>query len=169
MDGFREISAIDVRDETERQGALAVMLKRLVGHYRPEVGAPDTDIDDVANALTGMALPFAAPNPFGKVSHFVEHSVDLGHHVLAVHDDRRLSRRPQSDVQDGSIFRDVDLLAPEHGVDPGSQVAFFRQLPEEFEGFVRDAILRIIEVETNRLDRHVFAAFWIIREEVPEM
>src|SRR5260370_29499408 len=83
MDGFREISAIYVRDETESQGALAVMLKGLVGHHRSEVGAPDADVDDIANALTGMALPFAAPDPIGEVGHLIEHSVDLGYHVLA--------------------------------------------------------------------------------------
>src|ERR1700730_17599908 len=131
MDGFREISAIDVRDESESQGALAVMLKGFVGHHRSEVGAPDADVDDIANALTGMALPFAAPDPIGEVGHLIEHSVDLGYHVLAVHDDRRLSRRAQSNVQDASVFRYVDLLAPEHGVHPGSQAAFFCQLQEK--------------------------------------
>src|ERR1700737_1392015 len=133
MDGFREISAIDVRDESKSQGTLAVMLKRLVGHHRPEVGASEADVDDVTNALTSMARPCAAPDAVGEVSHLIEHSVDLRHHVLAVYDDRCLSRCAQSNVQDGSVFRNVDLIAPEHGVDPGSQAAFFRQLQEEFD------------------------------------
>src|SRR5437879_4553956 len=110
MDGFREISAVDVRDESESQGALAVMPERLVGHHRPEVGTSDTDIDNAANALTGMSLPLAASDPVGKVSHLIEHSVDLGHHVLAIYDDRCLFWRAQSNMQDGSVFRDVDLL-----------------------------------------------------------
>ena len=44
-DRFREVGAIDVGDEPERHGAVAVMLERLVGHHRPEVGAADADID----------------------------------------------------------------------------------------------------------------------------
>ena len=37
--------------------------------------------------------------------------MDLRHDVLAVHDDRRSSRRAQRHVQDGAVFGDVDLVA----------------------------------------------------------
>ena len=58
--GLGEVGAVDVGDEAERQIAVAVVLERLVGHHRAEVGAADADVDDVADALAGVALPLAA-------------------------------------------------------------------------------------------------------------
>ena len=66
----------------------------------------------------------------GKVSHLVQHGVDPGHHVLAVHDDDCSLRGAQGDVQDGSFLREVDLFSPEHGVNPGSQAGFLGQLQQ---------------------------------------
>src|SRR5215831_2760056 len=66
-------------------------------------------------------------------------------------------------------LRDVDLLAAKHGVDPGTQAAFRRQLQKELKSFLRDAMLRVIEVDAHRLGGHALAAFGILREEVPEM
>ena len=169
LDGLREVGAVDVGNEAKRHGALAVMLQRFVGHHRPEVGAADADVDDVANALAGVAFPGAAADAVGKIRHLVEHGVDLRHHVLAIDDDGCASRRAQGHVQDGAVFRDVDLLAPEHGVDALAQAGFLRQLQEELEGFVGDAILRIIQVEAHRLGRHALAAFGIIRKELAQM
>ena len=109
--------------ETKRNvmRAVAVVLQRLVGHHRPEVGAADADVDDVADALAGVALPRAAADAVGEVGHPVEHRVDVGHDVLAVDDDRRASRRAQRDVQHGAVLGDVDLLAAEHRVDARAQ------------------------------------------------
>src|SRR5262245_30144836 len=120
MDGFREVGAIDVGHEAERHGPLAVMLEGLIGHHWPEVGTPDTDVDDVANTLAGVALPCTAADLIGEVSHLVEHGVDLGHDVFAVDDDGGPSRRAQGHMQDGAALRTVDLLTPEHSVDPRS-------------------------------------------------
>ena len=134
---FDEVGAVDVGDEPERHVPLAVMLERLVGHHRPEVGAADADVDDVANALAGVALPGAAADPVGEVRHLVEHGVDLRHHVLAIDDDRCPFRRAQGHVQDGAVLGDVDLFAAEHGVDPRSQAGFLCQLQEQLRGFRR--------------------------------
>ena len=168
-DGLREVGAVDVGDEAERHGALAVMLQRLVGHHRPEVGAADADVDDVANALAGVALPRAAADAVGEVGHLVEHGVDLRHHVLAVDDDGCSSRRAQGHVQDGPVFRDVDLLAPEHGVDALAQAGFLGQLQEQLERFVGDAVLRVVEVDAHRLGGHALAALGVVREELAQM
>ena len=99
------------------------MPQRLVGHHRPEVRAADADVDDVADALAGVALPLAAADAVGEVGHLVEHGMHLRHDVLAVHDDRCASRRAQGDVQDGAVLGDVDLVTAEHGVDPRAQPA----------------------------------------------
>jgi hypothetical protein len=65
-----------------------------------------------------VTSPGAGAHAIGKISHLIEHGVDLRHHVLAIDDDGCPSRRAQGHVQDGTVFRDVDLLAPEHGLDP---------------------------------------------------
>src|SRR5215510_9930071 len=72
-DGFCEVGAIDVGNEAERHGAVTIMLERLVGHHRPEVGAADANVDDVANALAGVALPRTAADAVGEVRHLVEY------------------------------------------------------------------------------------------------
>ena len=148
---FHQVGAVDVGNEPERHGPVAVMLECLVGHHRPEVGAADADVDDVANAFAGVALPGAAAHPVGEVRHLVEDGVDLGHHVFAIDDDRCPFRGAQGHVQDGAVLRDVDLFTPEHGVDPRSQAGFLCQLQEELEGFVGDAILRVIEEDAHSL------------------
>ena len=111
----------------------------------------------------------AAPDPVGEVRHLVEHGVDLRHDVFAVDDDGCSFRRAQGHVQDGAVLRDVDLFAPEHGVDPRSQAGFLRQLQEQLEGFVGDAILRVIEVDAHGLGRHPLAAMGIIREQLSKV
>ena len=76
-----EIGAVDVGDEAEGHGALAVMLQRLVGHDRAEIRAADADVDHVADAPAGMTLPGAAAEPMGELRHPVQNGVDLGHDV----------------------------------------------------------------------------------------
>ncbi len=145
------------------------MLERLVGHDRAEVGAADADVDDVANALAGVALPRAAAHAVREVGHLVEHGVDLRHDVLAVHDDRRAARGAQGHVQDGAVLRDVDLLAAEHGVDALAQAGFLGQLQSSVSVFVRDAILRVIEIDADRFGRQALAACRVVGEERAEM
>src|SRR5262249_59140447 len=119
------------------------MPERLVRHDWPEVRSANADVDDVLDALARMAFPIAATDAVGKAGHLVEHGVDLWHDVLAINDDGSPSRRTEGHVQDRAVFRDIDLLTTEHGVDPGTQVAFLRQLQEEFEGFIGDAMLGV--------------------------
>jgi hypothetical protein len=54
----------------------------------------------------------------------------LWHNVFPVDNDRRIFGCAQSHMQNGAVFRDVDLLAPEHGVDATAQAAFFCELYE---------------------------------------
>src|SRR5262249_59869431 len=104
--------------------ALAVMPERLVRHDRPEVRSANADVDDVLDSLAGVAFPRAAADLVGEGRHLVEHGMDLSDHVLAIDDDRCSFRSAQDHVEDGPLFRDVDLLAAKHGGDPGPQTAF---------------------------------------------
>ncbi len=95
--------------------------------------------------------------------------MDLGYHVLAIHDDRCAARGPQGDMQDGTVFRNVDRVSPEHGVDAFAQAGLLREAAEERDGLFRDAILRVIEINANRFRRQTFAACCVIGEEPAEM
>ncbi len=148
------VGTVDVGDEAKRHGALAVMLQGFIGHHRPEVGAADADIDDVANRFAGVALPSSAAHAIGKIRHLIEHGVNLGHHILAIDDDRCSSRRAQSHVQDRAVFRDVDLFAPEHGVDAFAQAGFIGEPHEKLQRFIGDAVLRVIQIQTRSFGRH---------------
>ncbi len=95
--------------------------------------------------------------------------MDLRHNVHAVHDDGLPFGGAQGGVQDGPLFRDVDLLAAEHGVDALPQAGLLRQLQKEPERLVGDAVLGIVEADADGLDGHALAALRIIREELPQM
>src|SRR6202030_4204660 len=126
MDRFGEVGPIDVGNEPERHLAIAVVLERFVRHHWSEVGAPDADVNHIANPFARMTRPCAAPDPIGEFGHLVNHRVDLGYYVLAIDDNRGSFRCPESYVQDGSVLRNIYLLAPKHGLDPRSQAAFLR-------------------------------------------
>ena len=159
---LHEINAVHVRDEAERQAALAVMFERLVSHHRAEVRTADADVDDVLDAFAGVAFPFAAADALGERGHLVEHGVDFRHDIFSVHEDGRALRRAQGDVQHGAVFRDVDFLAAEHRVDPPAQPGFLGQLDQQLERFVGDAVLRVIQKQPGRLGGQALAAFRVI-------
>ena len=121
--GFPEVGAVDVAHEPERHVALREVAQRVVGHVRSEVGAADADVDDVADALAGVADPLPAAHALGEVGHLAQHRVHRGDDVLAVDLDHRALGRAQRGVQHGAVLGDVDLLAPEHGVDAVAQAA----------------------------------------------
>src|SRR3984957_5112529 len=87
LNRFGEIGAIDVGDKAKYHGSVGVVLQGLVCHYRAQVRATDADVDHIPNALAGVALPLAAAQPVGEICHPVEHGLDLGHDVFAVHYD----------------------------------------------------------------------------------
>ena len=95
--------------------------------------------------------------------------MDRGHHILTVYDDGGSARGAQGDMQHGSFFRDIDLLAPEHGIDSRLQTGCFGKLKQKLESLVRDSILRIIQIDAQGLDRQTFAALGIIRKQIAEM
>ncbi len=92
-----------------------------------------------------------------------------GHHVLAVHHDGRAARRTQGHVQHGAVLRDVDPVAAEHGVDPRPQPGLLRQLEEQPERLVGDAVLRVVEIDADGLGAEPLAALRIRGEEIAQM
>src|SRR6266567_1931007 len=92
--GLGEVGAVDVRDEPEGHVTRAVRLERFVRHHRAEVGAADADVNDVAEALAGMALPRAVAHPGGEIGHAIQHRVHLWDDILAVDHDGSIPGRP---------------------------------------------------------------------------
>ena len=51
----------------------------------------------------------------------------------------------------GAVLGDVDLFSAKHRFDALAQTRLFRQLNQEFQRLVGDAILRVIEKDSRRL------------------
>ena len=164
-----EVGAIDVGDEAHGQIAIAVVAQRLVGHHRSQVRAADSDVDDVADALAGVALPRAVAHAAAERRHPVEHLVNLGHHVFAVGHDRRAARRAQRHVQNGAPLGDVDLLAREHRVDAPAQPRLLGQRQQQTHRLGGDAMLGVVEIQPGGLERKALAALRIFAEERAQM
>src|SRR5271156_5449266 len=128
------------------------MPQRLVRHYRSEIRPTDADIDDIADRFPGVAFPLPAAYSIGKVSHLVEHGVHLGHHVLAILDDGLPIGSAQGDMQDGSLFGDVDFVAAEQGDRAEPQSGFPRQLEEEVPPFCGYLVLLRNERDADSLE-----------------
>ena len=72
-------------------------------------------------------------------------------------------------MQDGAVLGDVDLLAAEHRVDPPAQAGLLGELDEQPQRLVGDAVLRVVEVEPDRLDGHALAASGVVGEQLAQM
>ena len=72
-------------------------------------------------------------------------------------------------MQDRTLFCDVDLFTPEHRIDSRLQTGFFGQLNQQPERFLRDEILRVIQVNAQSLNRETFTSLGIVSKEIPEM
>jgi len=96
-------------------------------------------------------------------------SVDLRHHVLAVHHHGLPLGGTQGHMQDGPLFRDVDLLTAKHGIDASPQAGLLGQLQKKPECLVGDAVFRVVKVDPDSLGRHSFPALSIVREELAKM
>src|SRR5215469_15105330 len=133
------------------------MPKRLVSHHGAQVGAANANVNDVTNPFAGVPPPLAAAHAVGEVSHSIEYGVDLRNHVFAIYQDRGSFWSAQGNVQNSTVLGNVDLFAAKHGVDPPSQTRFFGELKEQLKGFIRNAILRVVQEEIDRLSRHSLA------------
>ena len=142
---LRESRAVDVRVEADLEIRIAERPQRAIGHLRPEVGAPDADIDDRANPLPAMPFPLAGPHLVGEGRHPIENLVHAGDHVLAVDHYAFSARRPERHVQNGSVLADVDLFACEHRVAPRGDPPRPGEIEEQAHRLVGDAVLGIVE------------------------
>src|SRR5262249_14599037 len=57
----------------------------------------------------------------------------------------------------------------EHGVHSRLQSGLLGELKQEFQGFVGDTILRVIEIDSDSLNRKPLAPLWIVGKELPHV
>ena len=67
-------------------------------------------------------------------------------------------------MQHRAVFRDVDFLAAEHGVDPPAQPGLLGKHDQQPERLVIDAIFGIVQKDAGSLGRHPLTARGIIGE-----
>ena len=164
-----EIGAVDVGHEAEGHGAVAVVLQRLVGHHRPEIRSADADVDHIADALAGVALPGAAAHPLGEIRHPVQNGMNLGHDVAAVMQDRGAARRAQRNVEHRAVLGDVDLVAAEHRLDAVAQPGLLGELEQQTQGFIGDTVLGVVEIDAGGLASQPLPTLGVLGEELPQM
>jgi hypothetical protein len=68
-----------------------------------------------------------------------------------------------------ALFGDVDLVAAEHRIAPFHHPALARELQQQSEGLVGNAVLRVVQMQSGTFDHQAFAASRIVGEEVPQM
>ncbi len=168
LNGLGKIGAVDIGNEAEGQRTVAVVAEGLVGHDGTEVGASDADVDDVLDALSGVALPLAAANAVGEGSHGPEHLVNLGDNVDTVHLDHLPLGGAECDMEHCAVLGDVDLLPGKHLVTVRLEADFLGKLEQALEGLVVDPVLGVVEVEAARLRSQALTALRIGGEEILE-
>ena len=109
-----EVGRVDVRDEAEGQVAPRVVPQRLVRHHRPEVGAADADVDDVADRLARMALPLPERTRSANAAIRSRTSWTSATTSTPSTTSDVARRHAQRDVEDRAVLGDVDPLAAEH-------------------------------------------------------
>jgi hypothetical protein len=126
-------------------------------HAGAEVGAANTDVDDVGERFVGVAGDGTAAHAIGKGAHPVEFARHVGAHggtpgaLLAA----------QSNMQHGAFFGGVDHVAAEHGVSLLCDTSLFGQGQQRCFDFRRNALAAGVERETSGADGHALGAIGV--------
>ena len=163
-----DVGAINVGDEMNLEIA-GVRFEGLGRHDRAEIRAADADVDDIGDGFAGITFPRAGADVVAECLHLLEHAVDIGHDILAVNHDRAVRSVAQGNMKHGPAFGDVDLLAGEHLVDPGLEVARRRQGDQQRHGLIGDAVLGVIEKDVVELDGKLSKPPDILGEQVAHL
>ena len=127
-----------------KRGAGCIGRERTRNHCGTQIGAADTDIDDIGDLATGNGVS-AGTHRLGKFAHCSHHLVDGGHHILAVDLDRFSGKITQCSMQDCPLLRRVDRFARKHRITARFDARRSRQFDEPRHDLGVDAVLRIVE------------------------
>jgi hypothetical protein len=95
--------------------------------------------------LAGVPGPRPGADVVGERAHPVQHGVHVGHHVLAVHHERRVAGQAQRGVQYGPVLAGVDALPGEHRLGALGQAGAAGQRGQQRQGVPGDAVLGVVE------------------------
>ncbi len=155
-----DVGAVDIGDEMHLDVRLLPGGEGLDRHARPEVGAADADVDDVGDALAGIAAPAAAVDAVAEALQAPQHRAHFG---------RRLVAGAQGHVADGAPFAVVDRLAGQHAGLPAVEVGGGRRLAQQGERFAADALLGKVEQQAVVAQREILEALRVGGEQVAQM
>jgi hypothetical protein len=80
-----------------------------------------------------------------------QHIMDRRHHVLAIQRQCRRCRQAQCRVQHRAFFADIDTLAAAHALHPDRQIRLMRQVNQQLQRALGDAVFRIIQQQAIQL------------------
>ena len=146
-----QMRAVNIRHEMHLQSCTAIVklssigLERFRHHHRPQIGASNTNIDDIGNGFARIALPRATAHSLGEFSHVGQIGVHFGHYIFAIHNNRPVGAIAQGDMQYGPVFRDVDLFAVEHFLRPAGNIGLRSKRQQQRQRLFSDTILGKIQ------------------------
>ena len=164
------METVDIGDEINMQAFLGKWFESFAGHLGAEIGTTDTNVDDVLDGLACITFPLAGTDFVRESRHLVEDVMDVLDDILSIDDELRVFRSAEGGMEDGAVFRLVDVDAVEHVFDGVLQAGFLSKLQEEGDRLVINAVLGIVEIqiilEFNDITR---GALWILREDVLQL
>ena len=132
--------------------------ERFAHHRGSEVGAADTEVDDVADRPSRGAQPQAAAQLNRQRAHAHLRGADPRDDVGAVDGERRITRPPQRRVERGAQLREIDLLAGEERRDPRLQIALAGVREQQVHRVLREALFRPVGEPFVPFERKTCAA-----------
>ena len=150
--GLGQMRAIHIGHKAHRQVAPAKRLQRLIRHRRPQIAAPDANVDNVANGLAREAQPVTGAHARGKRAHLVQHRTNRWHHILTIHRNGRVGAIAQRNVQHRAVFRLVDFLPGKHRLDFIAQTGNARQRLQQPHRLGGNQVFGIIQIPRTHFE-----------------
>jgi len=113
--------------------------------------------------------PQAGADAVGKGRHAIKDGLDFRHHVRAIHGNRGSARRAQGGMQHSAVFSEIDLVTPEHRLNPVAKTAILCQRNEQPNGFVRYPVFRVIQIKAFRLNGQPLTTVRIVGKELAKV
>ena len=135
----------------------------------PSAEAANANIHDIANALSGVALPISVADTVAEIVILSSTAWTRGTTLSPSTKADGTLGRAKRHVQGCPVFSDVYLLTAEHCIDPCLQSRLSCQLYEQLYCLVRYPILGVVEVYPCAFDRHAFTTRRVIGKESTEM
>ena len=132
---------VDVRHKSNINFAIRKCPQRFHRHGRPEIGAPNADVDHRTNTFSGIPHPFPGVYQANKLRHALEYRLNAGHHVHPVFQHGMVTTVSQGRMQHGAVFGDVDAITAQHGVAGRFHLAGPGQGQQQRHGFACYAVL----------------------------